>query len=335
MVDDHRQRLIVGSSPATDDPAAQAAMYRLMVEQTIDLIIRYDRNRVRTYVSPSAREMVGYEASEMLGQQAYGFTHSDDRDRAIAVFDGIGPTHRSDKLVFRVRRKDGQFIWIEAIYRYLPEDGGVLSVSRDITVIKHAEEKLAEANDKLEAANRLLRVQAQQDGLTELANRRYFDEVLVSEFNRAYRDRQPLGIVMIDVDCFKSYNDQYGHLAGDDCLRQVCRSVGRSLRRPADLAARYGGEEIAVLLPSTSDSGATSVAERIRGAVLALNMKHRGSPQGIVTISAGASSIIPLRGDHDAARLVDAADRALYRAKTGGRNRVCRRTLKQRLVEAV
>jgi diguanylate cyclase (GGDEF)-like protein/PAS domain S-box-containing protein len=322
MVHDYRKRLIDASPLGDADAATQATMYRLMVENTVDLIIRYDANRVRTYVSPSVWAMAGYQPEEILGRQAYDLNHPDDRERAIAMFQSIGPARGSDKLVFRVRCKDGTYIWVETLYRYLPEDGGVLAVSRDITARKHAEQKLAEANAKLEAANGLLRVLAQQDGLTGLANRRCFDEVLTTEFRRACRELEPLGIVMIDVDCFKSYNDLYGHLAGDECLRRISSLVTNALRRPADLAARYGGEEIAVLLPATNDSGATSVAERIRRAVLSLRIKHRDSANGFVTISAGASSIIPPRDDGNPSHLVDAADRALYRAKRDGRNRM-------------
>jgi diguanylate cyclase (GGDEF)-like protein/PAS domain S-box-containing protein len=334
MGHDDQQRLASRPAIAESDAAGEAAMYRLMVENTVDLIIRYDANRVRTYVAPSSWEMVGYEPAEMVGRKAYDLNHPDDRVRAVALFERIGPAHRSDKLVFRVRRKDGAYIWVEALYRYLPEDGGVLSIARDITARKRAEEQLTEANGKLEVANRLLRVQAQQDGLTGLANRRCFDEVLDTEFRRAYRERQPLGIVMIDVDCFKSYNDLYGHLAGDECLRRISGSIGRAMRRPADLAARYGGEEIAVLLPSTTDSGAVAVAERVRRAVWALGIKHAGGPYGTATVSAGACSVVPLRGDDDPTELVDAADRALYRAKTDGRNRVRRSVVRQRVLAA-
>jgi diguanylate cyclase (GGDEF)-like protein/PAS domain S-box-containing protein len=334
MVHDHRKRCVDTFPAGEAEAATQAAMYRLMVENTVDVILHYDTNRVRTYVSPSVWAMAGYRPEELLGRQAYDLNHPDDRERAIAMFQSIGPAHPSDKLVFRVRSKDDRYIWVETLYRYLPEDGGVLAVSRDITARKHAEEKLAETNAKLEAANRLLRVLAQQDGLTGLANRRCFDAVLAAEFHRAHREQEPLGIVMIDVDCFKSYNDLYGHLAGDECLRRICGVVADALRRPADFAARYGGEEIAVLLPATSDSGATSVAERIRRAVSSLRIKHRDSENGFVTICAGASSIIPIRDDDHPSRLVDAADRALYRAKMGGRNCVRRSISDRKLAES-
>ena len=314
-----------GADPAASkiDAAAQAAMHRIIIENTIDLIIRYDRDRMRTFVSPAVRDMAGYEPEELLGRQVYELNHPDDRDRAIRTFNSIGPDHRTDKLIFRVRRKDGEYLWTETLYRYLPEDGGVIAVSRDITARKHAEDELAAIHAKLEAANRLLQVLAQQDGLTGLANRRCFDEVLDAEFRRAAREQQPLGFVLIDVDCFKAYNDLYGHLAGDECLRRISTTVAQTLQRPADLAARYGGEELAVLLPATDCQGTTDVAERIRGAVEGLWIEHLGSTPGIATVSAGATSTIPCpHADANPTLLIAAADHALYQAKRDGRNRV-------------
>jgi diguanylate cyclase (GGDEF)-like protein/PAS domain S-box-containing protein len=334
MVHDHQERLIDHPDPGRADASAEAAMYRMMVENTSDLIIRYDRNRIRTYVSPVAREMIGYEPEELIGRQGYDMNHPDDRERAIKSFHSIGPDQPRDKLTFRVQRKDGEYIWLETLFRYLPEDGGVISVSRDITARKHAEDLLAETNRKLEAANRLLRALAQQDGLTGLANRRCFDEVLHTEFRRASREQEWLGLVLIDVDYFKAYNDLYGHLAGDECLRRISAVIAQTLRRPADLAARYGGEELAVVLPATDQSGATGVAERICRAVSALRIEHRGNSEGIATVSAGATSDIPLsHGDDSPTRLIEAADQALYQAKRGGRNRVSSTIPSQREVQ--
>jgi diguanylate cyclase (GGDEF)-like protein/PAS domain S-box-containing protein len=329
MVQNQHKRLVDPPGPGETD----TAMYRLMVENAIDLIIRYDHNRTRTYVSPVAREMLGYEAEEMLGRPGYEFNHPGDRERAITMFHSIGPNHPRDTLTFRVQRKDGAYIWLETLYRYLPEDGGVISVSRDITARKHAEDQLAETNIKLEAANRLLRALAQQDGLTGLANRRCFDEVLHTEFRRANREQQPLGVVLIDVDRFKAYNDHYGHLAGDECLRRISTAAAQTLRRPADLAARYGGEELVVLLPATDQHGSINVAERICRAVSSLRIEHRGN-DGIVTVSAGATSGIPFSNvDDSPTRLIAAADQALYQAKRDGRNRVRSAIASRREVE--
>ena len=164
---------------------------------------------------------------------------------------------------------------------------------------------------------------ARKDGLTGIANRRAFDERLDQEFRRARRDQLPISLILLDVDCFKKYNDRYGHQAGDDCLRQVCEAVEAATLRPGDLVARYGGEEIAVLLPTIDEYGAMMTAERIRAAVQALGLAHRDSPFGITTVSAGVDTMRPSGNGMSPADLISAADAALYRAKAHGRNQVC------------
>ena len=195
---------------------------------------------------------------------------------------------------------------------------------RQIELRVEAEAELVKARDALESVNRTLERQAMQDGLTGLANRRQFDVTLGNEFSRAMRHQDTLAFVMIDVDYFKQYNDRYGHSAGDDCLRAVSKTI-RALtpKRPGDLTARYGGEEIGILLPNTDAGGAYAVAERIRAAVEELQIPHAGSRCGVVTVSAGVATIAPKRGEHQPMMVVEAADKALYAAKSAGRNRVC------------
>jgi diguanylate cyclase (GGDEF)-like protein len=198
---------------------------------------------------------------------------------------------------------------------------------RDMTEHKEAEALLAKANETLEAANRLLRTLAQQDGLTGLANRRRFDELLDEEFRRARRHDLHLSVLLLDADRFKAYNDHYGHLAGDECLRQISRAIAGVLRRPGDHAARYGGEEFVGLLADTDECGALVVAEQIRQAVAALRIEHLGSASRLVTVSIGVSSLMVLGEDADSHQLMAAADQALYRAKAAGRNRVAGRLM--------
>ncbi len=174
---------------------------------------------------------------------------------------------------------------------------------------------------ELRLANAKLTVLASRDGLTGIANRRAFDERCADEWNRAVRSHQPLGLAMIDIDHFKQFNDLYGHLAGDGCLRAVATSLARVVQRPEDLVARFGGEEFALLLPHTSDSGTRAVAEALRSAVLDLEIIHRGSPWSRVTVSIGFATVTPAPGEL-LAGLVHRADAALYRAKHLGRNRV-------------
>jgi diguanylate cyclase (GGDEF)-like protein/PAS domain S-box-containing protein len=304
------------------DAAAELALYRLVIENVADMITRGDRNLKRAWVSPAAREMLGYEPAELLGAIAYDIVHPDDRGRARATIRKLGPDHPQLDLDFRMRRKDGAWIWVEARYRHIPEDDGVLAVLRDITARKVAEERLAEANEKLADANLALQALANRDGLTGLANRRCFDVQFAEEFHRAARQSQPVALLLIDVDSFKAFNDHYGHLPGDDCLRRICEAIRAMLQRPGDLAARYGGEEIAVVLPGTDQTGALRVAERIRTAVAALAIAHRGCDLGVVSISVGVSALVPSANADRPDDLIVAADQALYQAKLAGRNQV-------------
>ncbi|ERN41810.1 diguanylate cyclase (GGDEF) domain protein [Rubidibacter lacunae KORDI 51-2] len=175
---------------------------------------------------------------------------------------------------------------------------------------------------QLAHANSELLRQATRDGLTGRANRRYFDRRLAEEWRRLSRLRQPLAAIMVDIDCFKSFNDTYGHLAGDLCLRTIAEVLDRSARRPADLVARYGGEEFVLLLPETDMTGALAVAENICRQVAALRWPHINSPvRPFVTLSLGVTASIP-QLSQSSDWLVATADVALYNAKRLGRDRV-------------
>lgn len=172
---------------------------------------------------------------------------------------------------------------------------------------------------QLEQANRELQHLATIDGLTQIANRRYFDEYLQQEWRRLAREQLPLSLILCDLDYFKLYNDTYGHQAGDDCLRTVAKTIDGQINRPADLAARYGGEELVVVLPNTAPQGALYLAENMRAAVQALALPHVRSPHQILTLSLGVTSCIPDL-QRTPADLILAADKALYQAKENGRN---------------
>lgn len=180
------------------------------------------------------------------------------------------------------------------------------------------------ARRELEAKNAILERMSALDGLTGIANRRRFDETLLSEWRRARRDHTCIGLILIDVDFFKRYNDHYGHLAGDDCLRKVATALASTIRRPADLVARYGGEEFVALLPQTDRAGIETVAESLRASIESLAIAHAKSDvKDSVTISLGAALSLPQASETDEAAqtLIARADQALYEAKRGGRNR--------------
>lgn len=174
----------------------------------------------------------------------------------------------------------------------------------------------------LEEANESLWRLSASDGLTGIPNRRSFEQRIAEEWRRARRDRISLGLLMVDIDHFKAYNDRYGHLRGDECLTHLAQTMSRSVVRPADFVARYGGEEFVVLLPDTDADGIMLLAQKIHDRVVDLRIPHEASPVApVVTVSIGAATMIP-SDKVDPEVLIGAADRALYRAKRTGRNRV-------------
>lgn len=177
---------------------------------------------------------------------------------------------------------------------------------------------------RLDDANRELKRLTAVDGLTGIANRRCFDESIAREWQRSRRNRLPLSVLMLDVDFFKQYNDRYGHQSGDECLKAVARCLHAELKRPADLVARFGGEEFVAILPETNVVGAKRVAETLRRAIETLKLPHDTS--GIadhVTVSVGVATVYPSPdGAGSPAAMMEAADRALYQAKNAGRNQV-------------
>jgi diguanylate cyclase (GGDEF)-like protein len=197
---------------------------------------------------------------------------------------------------------------------------GSARMIRQIRIREQLEDELRRAGAALEQHNQALKTLAESDGLTGLANRRLFEDALAGELARARRSGSEFGLILCDVDFFKKYNDRYGHVAGDDCLRHVAAAIAGGARRPGDLAARYGGEEFAVILPDTGLEGAMTVADAIRAWVAALDIEHVDNPAGTVSLSLGV--VAGKVGAEADSAWVEAADSLLYDAKAGGRNRV-------------
>ena len=295
--------------------------YRLIAENAGDVVIRLDLDCVRRYVSPSAEQVLGWKAEQLVGQSALDLQEPHSRAELAKVIDDMKHGLESARLATRARRMDGSHVWIETTLKLIRdantgEPQEIISVLRDISQRKAAEQQL-------EAANARLQSLAATDALTGLANRRSFDIALERESRRAVRAGQELSLLFIDVDKFKDYNDCYGHQAGDECLRTVAQAILQTFRRPGDLSARYGGEEFAIILPETDEAGAKAVAETLRCAVHALALRHPKSAAGVVTISVGVACTGQVR-EADGSGLVRAADGALYEAKETGRNKaVC------------
>lgn len=303
----HRQRMAQAL-------VAKEANFRLLAEQSSDMVTRIGLDNRLIYVSPSCVRITGWSAEELLDTSALAGIHPDDMERVEQVIAALKSGEAEEaRFVYRQRHRDKGEIWAEAALHVTPaadsgEIDGVVAVMRDITEQKDFQDKLASL--------------AATDALTGLANRRAFDERLADEWARARRDGTQLSLLLIDVDHFKKFNDQYGHLAGDGCLRALGRILSVIARRPADLAARYGGEEFAVLLPITGPDGCAEVGEGIRQALHDLAMVHaQNPPSRLVTVSVGAATSVPSQAS-DSSTLVAAADRALYAAKDSGRDRL-------------
>lgn len=208
---------------------------------------------------------------------------------------------------------------------------GITTALMDITERKRAEQELAETNRQLEHY-------AMHDYLTGLANRRHVDSMLVEEVGRAVRDRHPLSLLMVDVDFFKRYNDRYGHLVGDECLRTIAAQLKSVLHRHGDFVGRYGGEEFVAILPGTDVAGALKIAESVLEATADMNMPHAESEYGRVTLSIGVATLDPFSSSWellaDAEALLYVADQALYAAKLAGRNTVYSHSVKGALFNA-
>lgn len=203
----------------------------------------------------------------------------------------------------------------------------VLRMKRELDERKRREAELLEVTYRLAAAKSELQRLSSLDGLTGIPNRRHFDELYATEWRRGSRDSAPLSVIMVDIDHFKAFNDHYGHLAGDDCLKRVAVALRDAVQRPGDCLARYGGEEFVALLAGTNAAGAWSVAESMRTAVASLALEHaKSSASTRVSVSVGAATIVP-HATSTPALLLAAADEALYESKHQGRNRTCARNL--------
>jgi diguanylate cyclase (GGDEF)-like protein len=187
---------------------------------------------------------------------------------------------------------------------------------------KANEQKLAVVNKYLARSNKQLQILSVTDSLTGIANRRYFDNIMIKEWRRAVRDHKELSLIMVDIDHFKQYNDFYGHIQGDTCLKKVVTALKKAIKRSADMIARYGGEEFVALLPSTDSEGAKKIAVAMQKATHRMKEEHIKSPvDKIVTVSIGIATSLPKK-DGKWETLIDAADNALYQAKSLGRDQI-------------
>lgn len=281
--------------------------------------------QLRASLRQPSETIMGFLTS-WLGLHILGIDHSMARQMA-SIEAGMDPAAAFD--LESTHNDNG----MQALLKMVGNLYHVLAQQNDdlVQANQHLEDRVRErtaelglANDSLQAANLQLQAYSRTDGLLQIANRQFFNERLQEEVSRAQRQGKPLGLLMMDVDFFKRYNDTYGHQAGDACLQAVARAASASLMRRTDFLARYGGEELVVLLPDTDAAGALHTARRVVAGVAALALPHAASGAApVVTLSVGVACAIPQVGNVDvaAAALLATADEALYRAKDGGRNR--------------
>ncbi|MUG94438.1 diguanylate cyclase [Scytonema sp. UIC 10036] len=242
-----------------------------------------------------------------------------DKVKGIKVggADYITKPFQFEEVIARVHNQ----LTIQRLQRELRETNQKLSEQNALLLSEI--EKRVQVESALQTANDKLRELVWVDSLTQVSNRRFLDDYLQREWQRSAREQLPLSFILCDIDCFKSYNDTYGHVAGDDCLRKVARAIHYAVRRPADLVARYGGEEFAVVLPNTNFHGAVRVAENVRLRVKELKIPHSSSfVKNYITLSMGIATKVPVNPSLPET-LIAASDKALYQAKLQGRNGYC------------
>jgi diguanylate cyclase (GGDEF)-like protein/PAS domain S-box-containing protein len=298
-------------------PSADPTDFQFLAEHSADIIGRAGMDMVMTYMSPSSLPILGYKPEEMIGRNVYTFILAEDIPILRAATVRILTSERQvASEAVRIRRKNGSMVWMELNASLVrdPVTGEPLEV---VTILRDISER-KKLEDKLSAL-------ALTDSLTGISNRRAFDQALEREWKRTLREGSQISLLLLDIDHFKRFNDLYGHQVGDDCLRAVAAAVCSAVRA-TDLVARYGGGEIAVILPSTFTAGALEVAEKVRSAIAALQLGLGDNSEtgSSVTVSIGVATALARQGGtiKMPESLLLAADNAMYKAKHEGRNRV-------------
>lgn len=294
-------------------------VYRTLLESTkaIPWTIDWESKKF-SYIGPQIEALLGWSPDSWVGVEDWAARmHPEDQASVVAFCvaqSQAGADHEAD---YRALTKDGEYVWIrDVVHVVRDEQGNVSSLVGfmfDIAERKRNEEKLSALQKTLEDLS-------YKDGLTGVANRRMFDSVMEKEWASARRTAQPLSLIILDIDYFKQYNDHYGHLQGDECLRRVARALLTASTRRRDFLGRFGGEEFILILPDTDAASAAVVAERCRKLIVDQRIVHERSGIGsTLTISAGVATIVPGEGA-ECVSLIEKVDKRLYEAKMKGRN---------------
>ncbi|ADW70863.1 GGDEF domain-containing protein [Granulicella tundricola] len=298
----------------------ESRIFRLMAEYSIDVLCRISMDLHCTYCSPSATKTLGWSTEEMLALFPLRLIHEEDKGRIRMAHQRLmdDPDCENSPATARVRAKDGSYLWFEFNARLLRDLGEnapwqVLLNMRDIS-----ERKLLE--QRLEAL-------ALTDGLTGIGNRRSFDQEMQRVAAQNGYEGRRISLILLDVDHFKAFNDAYGHLVGDDCLRTLADALASSLISVGGFVARYGGEELVAIVTSADPGGDVQLAECLRHHVEQLRIPHQGNAAhgSVVTVSVGVATAVEQSGGSITdlrSGLLQAADAALYKSKGSGRNKV-------------
>lgn len=271
------------------------------------------------YIGPQIEALLGWPRDSWKGIDDWASRiHEEDRERVVnfcVAQSKAGTDHEAD---YRALTRDGDYTWIRDVVHVVRNERGevdsLIGFMFDINERKKTEQELVRLQKELEELSF-------KDGLTGVANRRMFDSIIDVEWVNARRNHQPLSVIMIDIDYFKQYNDCYGHIQGDDCLKQVAQTLAKVATRARDFLARFGGEEFVMVLPETDANAARMLAERCITMIRDEQIPHGQSDVGpYLTISLGVGTIIPLH-DTQAKAFIEDVDRLLYKAKQNGRDR--------------
>ncbi len=298
-----------------------SAVYKTLLESTKAIPWKIDWSTMTfAYIGPQIESLLGWPQSSWSSVNDWADRmHPEDRDRVVnyCVSQSKGGLdHEAD---YRALTKDGSYVWIRDVVHVARRENGeidsLIGFMFDISERKESEQQLLVLQKELEELSF-------KDSLTGVPNRRMFDSVLDLEWTNARRNNQPLSVIMLDVDYFKQYNDHYGHIQGDECLKRVGRVLASAGTRPRDFFARYGGEEFVMILPETNAQSAQVLAERCRSLIFKEQIRHEKSAVShVLTISLGVGTIIPAQQSEPTDFILH-VDRQLYRAKKNGRNRI-------------
>ncbi|MBE1159714.1 sensor domain-containing diguanylate cyclase [Dyella acidiphila] len=295
--------------------------YKTLLESTraIPWKIHWDSMQF-AYIGPQIEELLGWAPDSWKTVQDWADRiHAEDRDWAVnfcVAQSKAGVDHEAD---YRALKKNGDYVWIRDVVHVVRKDNGevdsLVGFMFDISERKRTEEQLAALRRELEELSF-------KDGLTGIANRRRFDSVMETEWQNACRTKQSISMLMLDIDCFKQYNDRYGHLEGDQCLKRVARLLSLAAARSRDFVARFGGEEFILLLPDTNESGAYKIASRCRDLIAGEHIPHEASDVSkYLTVSIGLCTATPECGD-EVRGFIELGDKRMYQAKQRGRNTI-------------